>query len=149
MNERLFRAAVANEETLSAGRIFEVAIPASLKERTVWCYYTNASFTNVGDECWLRFYKNGELAAELPAAYIFANTIRFGVASWREQALDVGIASNVGGGGSLYYSPQNTGNHIVPIQPFKISVDADTATLETNRAGITSAILAVLSFPQP
>ena len=146
MSEKIFRVSVLNEQTMAAGTICEMQLPASLPRRILWCYY-DLSVITAGDESWIRFYSKGELSAELPAAYIFAGNIRFGMASWRDQVLD---PVTFGGGGSscLFFVPQNTTNHPAVIQPFYINVEADAVTLETNKGGVTSAILAVLSFPR-
>lgn len=152
---KLFAAAIIDNAVgsaaVAAGTVFELSIPRENKFRTIWSYYDNRSFTNAGDECWINFYNNGELVAELPAAVRFYATSRIGISNYLEQTIDPAgsltfIETNPGGPGVLWHRNQDSQGSEKALHPFKITVEADTVRMVSSRAGDTRAVLGVLSL---
>lgn len=155
MNQKLFRYASIDQEvdigTTAAGIIFELELPRSHRFRYVWCYYDNRSFSAVGDEAWIRFYNEGQLSIELPAALIPLPGTRLGMANYPEGVVsgsdqaNSSAAVNVGGPGVMWWDNNTSTTIAFACHAFRVVADADLVRLESNKEGNTRALLAVFS----
>jgi hypothetical protein len=153
MNDRPFQIQLV-DAVVGEGTVIELSISPQNKFRRLWCFFDNTSMTAAGDAAWIRFYLRGEPVTEIPAVLIlgasFAVRCALGTAVYSP-----GISSptayntnaNVTGRNVIWYN--NTDNNpFYAVHPFDLLCEADTVRLESNKAGITRAMLAVLSTPE-
>jgi hypothetical protein len=145
MNEKPFRIDVFDAgSTIGAGDVLRLNLQPSARRRWTWIYYENANLDTAGDACWVIFYKDGQVVAELPAFVRPTDTTWVGCGT-NNIVRGISTFNNNAPAAICWDNGDNNGIYI--IHPFQIEVEADEVRMTANKGGsAVRALLAVLSL---